>query len=191
MIKVVSVLMVNFLMIGCGQQTESPSTNEVSPVQTPVTPPPVTRPPELESTVKKLTCSGKYRTHQWVFDANDFSKENPESEYSLVRLEGSDEESSFSTLLEGGLTNGELEGLGKVYRVTYDTTPQYLIFEKPRYPGCPYELRKMYEGQGDICDQTTKYSVSRETLNGEIVGTNPPITYKCEIESFDIKSNKI
>ena len=191
MVKIINVLVLGILTVGCGQGSETSSpVNQVTQVQVPEAPSQEPEPePEPESTVKRLTCTDDFETVQWTLDTKDFSKENPEAEYTLVRRDSSDEQSAYAELIDQNLTSGELWGVGQVYRVKYDTTPQYLTFEVPRYPGCPYEVKKLLETIGTSCEQSATYSVFRQTLIGQ--KDNSEERLSCVIETFDVKSNQI
>ena len=192
--KSILILSLTAVLIGCGADSGQESVVNV-PDQTPQQQPMVQAEPEVvvppESTVKQLICKSDHSDVQWVLDTNDFSKENPEAEYTLLRIEKADEEHGYSEVIEQTLTRGDLAGVGKTLAVTYSTTPQYLSFEVPRYGSCPSNLAYVFKSNGlkNPCEETVQYSISRETLTGEVAGWDRTVV--CAISTYNMSSNQI
>ena len=125
--------------------------------------------------MKQITCerdridsSGEtdYRKFVAVLDTDDFSKENPEYEY------------TFADLKIGGETPARYAaGLGEVTRQSFEVTPSTISL---RY--CSPGFKEMYPNcMGSSGDMATYFNVKRDTLetdNG----------YKCTLEDYENKN---
>ncbi len=158
-------------------------------------------PMSIFAEVKQLRCEftrhdgEKYtlqQTRDFIFDTEDFAKENPEADTILVKTNTDKDEiwidqSSASRFGGNVTTHYETEGVGKTYRTTFEVTPTFLTFQFLWRPNCVEAT-----GIPDVCDTKPKsMSISRKTLAGSDSGYKPTLEYSCKLSDYSISENQL
>jgi len=147
---------------------------------------------------KVLTCNmvqkDRIEKREFVFDTNDFSKENPYHETRL--LESNEDRNKYLINEERANLLGinpvkvfDSLGVGNIYRMPYEVSPGYLTFTYIWSPEC---LNIAGAGAESICVyamEEDKISISRKTLRG----TDEELKreFSCEIADYREEENVI
>ena len=152
--------------------------------------------------VKQLSCEIKHgdvlETREFIFDTDDFSKENPEADTILVKT-NEDPDLVWIDATDGAkfgipiTTYYETYGVGKTYRTNFEVTPTFLTFNYFVNPECRSAMNYASASK-TICvagDKPQPLSISRKTLTGIDDDYSPPKEFSCEISDFSTQDNAI
>ena len=144
--------------------------------------------------VKQLDCDIDWGDYQnlrtFIFDTDDFSKENPEADTILVKTSRDRNEiwvdADAAKSLGGKVaTFYQTMGVGNTYRTNFEVTPTFLTFTFVESPEC-----RSATGLSPICnDENVEMNLSRKTLTGKNDGYSPPLMFSCEISDFNTEEN--
>ena len=140
--------------------------------------------------VKQLSCEIKHgdvlETREFIFDTDDFSKENPEADTVWIDATNG---ARFGIPVT---TYYETYGVGKTYRTNFEVTPTFLTFNYFAMPECRSAMNYASASK-TICgggDTPRPLSISRKTLTG-MDDDSPPKEFSCEISNFSTQDNVI
>jgi hypothetical protein len=144
--------------------------------------------------VKQLSCNIKHSSYEnvrnFIFDTDDFAKENPEADTILVETSRDKNEIwvdvDVAKRLGGNVTTfTQAMGIGKTYRTNFEVTPTFLTFMYVDSPEC-----RSATGLSNICnDIPVSMSISRKTLTGQNNEYRPPLTFSCELSDYSTEDN--
>ena len=157
----------------------------------------------LFAEVKQLRCEFtqhdgekfvREETRDFIFDTEDFAKENPEADTILVKTDTDKDEiwidESESEKYGWNVTTFyETEGVGKTFRTTFEVTPTFLTFQYVNRPDCVVAT-----GAPEICGSNIKpqsMSISRKTLTGSHSGYTPTLEYSCKLSDYNTSENQL
>ena len=167
----------------------------------------------LFAEVKQLRCEFtqhdgeklvREQTRDFIFDTEDFAKENPEADTILVKT-NTDKDAIWIdvSLWEkygwNVTTFYEIEGVGKTFRTTFEVTPTFLTFQYVNKPDC-----LVATGEPKLCGNknTNSMSISRKTLTGsqpgerslhDLLDNYPPgsLEYSCKLSDYNTSENQL